>query len=323
MKILEQLNPNNTVSFNRPIAHALGLNAAVVYSALIAKQEYYHKRGMLDGEGFFYSTVADLEESTSMSKCQQSNAIKVLTEAGLVECRKRGMPARRCFRVIDNAELLNAFLEQGEDAMTALNPISQKPNENAPTCRAETERPVGGFSDDKSAQNEPYNINPNIIKSKESNPYPPIESGGSIDVTDNSERIIPADMRSEYRGIIRDNIAYDCFEDKTQVDELVEIMLDVVCSGKSTVRVHGEELPHEAVKSRYLKLNHEHIDYLLLAMERNTSSVKNIRAYLITALYNAPTTMDAYFRALVNHDMYGADNSGGNCFPSAERAFFP
>lgn len=82
-------------------------------------------------------------------------------------------------------------------------------------------------------------------------------------------------------------------------------MLDVVCSSKSTIRVHGEDLPHEVVKSRYLKLNHEHIDYVLLSLKRNTSDVHNIRAYLITALYNAPTTMDAFFTALVNHDMYG------------------
>ena len=70
MKILERLNPKNTVSFSRPIAHALGLNAAVVYAALISKQVYYKQHDMLDPEGFFYSTIADLEESTSMSKCQ-------------------------------------------------------------------------------------------------------------------------------------------------------------------------------------------------------------------------------------------------------------
>ncbi len=82
MKILERLNPNNTVSFNRPIAHALGLAAALVYSALIKKQVYYEQREMLDSEGFFYSTIADLEESTSLSKRQQSGAIKALTDAG-------------------------------------------------------------------------------------------------------------------------------------------------------------------------------------------------------------------------------------------------
>ena len=90
------------------------------------------------------------------------------------------------------------------------------------------------------------------------------------------------------------------------LDELVAIMLDVVCSAKKTFWVNSEEMPKEAVKSRFLKLTHEHIEYVLLSLKRNTSEVKNIRAFLITLLYNAPTTKDAFFTALVNHDMYGS-----------------
>ena len=108
--------------------------------------------------------------------------------------------------------------------------------------------------------------------------------------------------------LIRENIEYDCFskDDKEKVDELVAIMLDVVCSAKKTFWVNSEEMPKEAVKSRFLKLTHEHIEYVLLSLKRNTSEVKNIRAFLITMLYNAPTTKDAFFTALVNHDMYGS-----------------
>lgn len=142
MKILERLNHNNTVSFNRPIAHALGLAAAVVYSALIAKQVYYEQREMLDSEGFFYSTIADLSESTSLSKRQQSSAIQALVDAGLVECEKRGMPARRCFRVYDDVALVDEIIAQGEDIMSDLNPISQS-CENVPTSCPENAQQVG------------------------------------------------------------------------------------------------------------------------------------------------------------------------------------
>ena len=298
MKILEQLNPTNTGSYNRPIAHALGLGAAVVYSALISKWEYYYKHNMLGEDGFFYSTIADLQESTSMGKCQQSNAIKALTDAGLVEVCRRGMPAKRYFRVRDDVELLDKFLKQGKEIIAELNPIAQL-DDNRPTCCTENEQQVVGFSDNKLAQNEPYTINPNINKSKDNNPNLSILGGDGID------RI---DERSTYLELIRENIEYDCFDKREQekVDELVEIMVDVVCSSQSTVRVHGEDLPHEVVKSRYLKLNHEHIEYVLLSLKRNTSEVKNIRAFLITTLYNAPTTKDAFFTALVNHDMYGS-----------------
>ena len=82
-------------------------------------------------------------------------------------------------------------------------------------------------------------------------------------------------------------------------------MLDVVCSAKKYVRVNGEYLPHEVVKSRFLKLNSEHIDYVLDSLNKNTTKVRNIRSYIITALYNAPSTIYGYYTALVNHDMYG------------------
>ena len=82
-------------------------------------------------------------------------------------------------------------------------------------------------------------------------------------------------------------------------------MLDVICSANDTVRVNGENMPQEIVKSRFLKLNSSHIDYVLTALKKNTSEVRNIRAYLITALYNAPTTIDSYYTAWVNHDMRG------------------
>ena len=307
MKILERLNPTNTGSYNRPIAHALGLGAAVVYSALINKQVYYEQHDMLDEEGFFYSKIADLEESTTLSKRQQSAAIKVLIDAGIIECKRCGMPAKRYFRVLDDTELIDDLLKQGEAVMNELNPIAQK-CENVTSCSDKIVQQEVTNCNIKLAQNVPYTINPNIIKSKENNPNQSIQSGDRIDMMDNSAEIVSADERSNYLELIRENIEYDCFEEKEQekVDELVEVMVDLVCSSQNTVRVHGEDLPHEVVKSRFLKLNHEHIEYVLLALKRNTSDVKNIRAYLITTLYNAPTTKDAYYTTLVNHDMYGS-----------------
>ena len=307
MKILERINPTNTGSYNRPIAHALGLGAAVVYAALISKQVYYEQHNMLDEEGFFYSTIADLEESTTLTKRQQRAAIKVLIDKGLIKRKRCGMPAKRYFRVLDDTELIDDLLKQGEAIMNELNPIAQK-CENVTSCSDKIVQQEVTKCNIKLAQNVPYTINHNINKSKENNPNQSILCGDRIDMMDNSTEIVSADERSNYLELIRENIEYDCFEEKEQeqVDELVEIMLDVVCSSKSVIGVHGEDLPHEVVKSRYLKLNHEHIEYVLLSLKRNTSDVKNIRAYLITTLYNAPTTKDAFFTALVNHDMCGS-----------------
>ena len=133
-EIFKLLNPDNTVTLNRPLAHILGANAAIIYSALAAKQAYYEQRGMLDEEGFCYSTVDDLKESTSLSKRQQGGAIKTLVEVGLVYCKKRGMPARRCFRLREDIDLLNALIESGRSTMTSAKQIFPPSKEqNAPT----------------------------------------------------------------------------------------------------------------------------------------------------------------------------------------------
>ncbi len=84
------------------------------------------------------------------------------------------------------------------------------------------------------------------------------------------------------------------------------IMVDVVCSKRKTIRVNGEDLPKETVKKRFLELDDMHIEYVMIAFNRSRSEMRNIRAYLITALYNAPMTMDNYYDTWVKNDLYGA-----------------
>ena len=116
--------------------------------------------------------------------------------------------------------------------------------------------------------------------------------------------------RESYRELLWENLeldilAHDTRLDMDRVNELLEIMLDAVCSTSPTIRINGEDMPQQVVKSRFLKLNSSHIEYVLQAMNENPSAIRNIRAYLLTALYNAPLTMDNYYSALVNHDLYG------------------
>ena len=118
------------------------------------------------------------------------------------------------------------------------------------------------------------------------------------------------DERESYREILWENLELDILAHDTRLDidrvnELLEIMLDAVCSTSPTIRINGEDMPQQVVKSRFLKLNSSHIEYVLQAMNENPSAIRNIRAYLLTALYNAPLTMDNYYSALVNHDLYG------------------
>ena len=126
----------------------------------------------------------------------------------------------------------------------------------------------------------------------------------------NLDGIDRMDERESYRELLWENLeldilAHDTRFDMDRVNELLEIMLDAVCSTSPTIRINGEDMPQQVVKSRFLKLNSSHIEYVLQAMNENPSAIRNIRAYLLTALYNAPLTMDNYYSALVNHDLYG------------------
>ena len=114
-----------------------------------------------------------------------------------------------------------------------------------------------------------------------------------------------------YRALILENIEYDVLSqnvqlDKDRLDELVELMVDTVCSNREMIRVAGDDYPAEVVRSRFLKLNASHIEYVLDRMRENTTYVRNIKKYLLTALYNAPVTMNSYYTSLVSHDLYGS-----------------
>ena len=94
--------------------------------------------------------------------------------------------------------------------------------------------------------------------------------------------------------------------DRDRPDELVERMVDTVCSNREMIRIAGDDYPAEVVKSRLLKIDSSHIEYVLERLRENTTYVRNIKKYLLAALYNAPVTMDSYYTSLVSHDLYGS-----------------
>ncbi len=359
--IFQLLNPDNTISVNRPLAHSIGLTETIIYGALISKWHYYSERGMLD-DGWFYSTAADLEESTALTERQQKRCIDNLVALGLIKCEKRCMPAKRGFYIIDNIVILAELIADGQRRMAEIKPqsaakigekikrreernrfevpdetdaqpeekleetpaessaqtspshCSDKTSEQVPTkCGNKCGQNVGTCSDKiaeqyskKSIYNNLNIINPSIAPAR--------EKADDMSDTDRTDRIDLSKQREEYLALLKENISYDAFceqhpRDKEQIDELLSIMLDVICSTKPTVRANGEEKPHEVVKSVFLKLDERHIEYVMDALQKNTSEVRNIRAYLITALYNASQTIGSYYQTRVNHDLYGGEDN--------------
>ena len=121
--------------------------------------------------------------------------------------------------------------------------------------------------------------------------------------------------REVYREIILDNIGYeyliqDSHIDREQLDEIAELIVDTVCTARKTVRIAGDDYPAEVVKSRFMKLDSSHVQYVMGCMRENTTYVRNIKKYLLAALYNAPVTISNYYSSLVQHDMYGDGQRG-------------
>ena len=113
-----------------------------------------------------------------------------------------------------------------------------------------------------------------------------------------------------YRDIIKDNIEYDILiqdphMDKDRLDEIVDLILETVCTARKTLRIAGDDYPAELVKSKFLKLTSSHIEFVLDCMRENTTKIRNIKQYLRAVLFNAPSTIDSYYTALVAHDMAG------------------
>ena len=113
-----------------------------------------------------------------------------------------------------------------------------------------------------------------------------------------------------YEEIIKDNIEYDHLinydrVEKDRLDEIVDLILETVCSRRKTIRIAGDDYPAELVKAKFMKLDSSHIEFVFDCMRENTTKIRNIKQYLKAVLFNAPNTIDSYYTALVNHDMYG------------------
>ena len=118
----------------------------------------------------------------------------------------------------------------------------------------------------------------------------------------------PNDAYRVYEEIIKDNICYDILKqdmpyDHDRINEIIDLILETVCTRRRTIRIAGDDYPAELVKSKFMKLDSEHIRFVLDCMRENTTKIRNIKQYLRAALFNAPSTIGNYYTSLVAHDM--------------------
>jgi len=184
------------------------------------------------------------------------------------------------------------------------------------------EKPLSGFpTTDNPSTGKPSTENPTQINIEKSNTQKSITDGSITDSIPFRETAAepPEPKRREtmsltemesYRELILENIEYDCLKQRfgtyrEDLEEIVELLVETVCAKRKTTRIAGADFPHEVVRSRFLKLDSSHIEFVMDCLQKNTTQVRNMKQYLLTVLFNAPTTMSNHYTSQVNHDMYG------------------
>ena len=228
-------------------------------------------------------------------------AVRELERAGYIK-RSRERDERGCLR-----GTVYTIYEQPHAEPTPEEPTQEKPALDNPTL----EKPMLDFPtlenpmqlNTKGKNKEKQNTDQSIT---DSIPFP---SGFPESPT--QKRTETKGTFESYRELILENIDYDVLAsdphvDREQLDEIVDLLQETVCSTRSRIRVAGNDYPTEVVRSKLLKLNGEHIRFVVDCLKQNTTRIRNIRQYLLAMLFNAPSTMSSYYAALVAHDMAGA-----------------
>ncbi len=260
-------------------------------------------------------TLAGLARINAEGKDAIRAAVVELEKAGYVQRRQTTDKAGKFGANEYIIREYPASHEPPPEGPSSASPLSENPMTAEPsTASTQTENPTQINKDSRKKENKIL-----TSQSTESFPFPssppapaaaqPPEAKGRK--RSRSSGMSQSEMEA-YRELIRENIGYDDFVrekpyDAPQLDEMVELMVEAVCSNKKNIRVAGNDFPQAVVKSRLLKLDSEHIRFVFDCLRENTTQVRNMKQYLLTVLYNAPATIENHYAAQVNHDLYGGE----------------
>ena len=270
------------------------------------------KNGWLDDENRAYIiyTVDAIMEDLGCSKPTCTKIMRELDSEngiGLIEKKRRGLGkpdiiyVKNFFSVPDEKEENEP---SNPDVSTEVKKFNFKKQKNLTSGSKEiVPQEVNDFFPNYN------NTNHNNFNYNDMNYTNPINQSGNESKTE--KRIDLMDDVNAYIELIKENIEYehhmkyDDWQNKALYEELFEVICEVVCVKRTTIRIAGEDYPYELVKSKFLKLNSGHLEYVIGCMHDTNTKISNIKAYMVTALYNAPSTMNHYYQQEVQHDMYG------------------
>ena len=288
----------------------LSSDAKLLYGLMLDRMSLSMKNEWFDEDNRAYIiyTIDSIMEDLG---CGKEKAVKVLAELdsvkgiGLVEKVRRGLGKPDIIYVKNFASLAENVDEKksgNTDKITEVGKSDFRKSENQTSGSPEIEPQEVGESNPNYTNYNQTDLN--YTEESYINPIIQSDSGkkDTMDVMDDVQT---------YIELIKENISYDHhmqydgYGKRELYDELFQVICEVVCVKRSTIRVAGEEYPYELVKSRFLKLESSHLEYVIGCMQDTTTKITNIKAYMITALYNAPTTINHFYQQEVQHDMYG------------------
>ena len=261
--------------FTEEIFEALSTDAKVLYGLLLDRISLSRENGWMDDAGrvYVYYTIKSVKKSMRCANTKACGLLRELDEFGLIERKKQGLGKPTIIYVKDftrfrKAELLGS--DKQNSVILHTGTLDNRKSESSKTEKNKTE-------------------------SSKTNP---ILSGADKDM----------DERASYRTYLNSQLDMDILYerypyDRETLDAIMNLMLDVVCSKRKTIRIAGDDKPVSVVKSQFLKINSMHLEYVLDCMKKNPAKVRNIKQYLLAAIYNAPLTMQSYYQAWVNNDM--------------------
>ena len=288
--------------FVNPAFSGLSSEAKVLYGLMLDRMSLSIKNDWKDSGDrvFIYFTLSEIQE---LMNCGHNKGVRILAELdskkgiGLIERVKQGLGKPSKIYVMNFLVPELSSTTDDENIVHEEVKTSEKGNSGVPELGSQDFRKEELIKTDstkteliKTEKKEIFNLSINPSRHKL--------------LEDKSKEI---DRWMEFREIFKKNIEYDFLvqRDSEMIPELLEIMIETACSKVKSFSINGAQIPPERVRERLLSLNSMHIEYVLDALNLNTSKIQNIRAYLLATLYNAPKTINAFYKTRVNHDMYG------------------
>lgn len=271
------------VLFTEPVFQNLSTDAKLLYGLLLDRMQLSIRNQWIDGEGkvYIYFTIGSVMEALSCGNKKASQLMAELDDRkgiGLITRIRQGQ-----------GKPDKIFVHKCVIPKMSVPHLQKCQNDTSGNVRL-----TGLEMSKRHTNNTEY-------KETEGNEILSIDHGWEEDGFFQYET---------YKSYFREQLGFEALlldypYEKEALHEMMELILETVCTTRKTIRVSGEEKPAELVKSRLMKLNVEHIRYVMHCMKNNTTQVRNIRQYLLAALYNAPVTISHYYTTLVNHDLYG------------------